>query len=408
MSKYDLAVVGTGLGGLVAAAMCSRRKQKVILLTEDDAVGGALRGFKKDGFLFRSGPALSFGFERAGALQEFYSSLGISHTATVNSPCYQVAMSDRRITVFAEKSATLEELRREFPRDYDEISRFYADLERKAIKNTKSSLSSYVSRRRTAGAYVRKYRFSGEWHAFLDVQSWFFFHTPVSDLPLSTLILLCDAVPLYLHGGFKKLADQLLDVIIQNGGEVRFTQAHVELLVRNGKVDGVVTPSGAVEADAVLLNTRQDRARACRVTTFGIRDDVVPVGMCQEVICLPDHSRPSSFFTLSLSMPDDAAAPAHARALTATFFGDWQDYGPVNQVARIIPFLEDFCLFAERAEGSSEAMATPGVSFQPVKSPTGRSLLMKSSKRNVFMLLDDAASPVQTISAARHFVDRFR
>ena len=72
MPKYDLAVVGAGLGGLAATALLSRKNKKAIVLEPGNAVGGALRTFEKGGFVFTTGPALSFGFERGGAIQDLY------------------------------------------------------------------------------------------------------------------------------------------------------------------------------------------------------------------------------------------------------------------------------------------------------------------------------------------------
>ncbi len=144
MPKYDLAVVGAGLGGLAAAALACRMNKKTIVLEPGDSVGGALRLYHRNGFSFYLGPSLSFGFERGGALQHLNETLGIAQNASLRSPCYQVVLPDRRITVYAEQSETLDELRREFPGEIDAIARFYQDIRKHALQNSKSAVSAFL------------------------------------------------------------------------------------------------------------------------------------------------------------------------------------------------------------------------------------------------------------------------
>jgi protoporphyrinogen oxidase len=59
----------------------------------------------------------------------------------------------------------------------------------------------------------------------------------------------------YYRGGFASLADSMADAIRARGGTVSTSSPVIRLVTRDGKVRGVVTPSGAVEADAVILTT---------------------------------------------------------------------------------------------------------------------------------------------------------
>jgi len=57
-SGPDLVVVGSGLGGLCAAAMAARHGLEVLVLEAHDQPGGAAHGFQRQGFAFESGPSL--------------------------------------------------------------------------------------------------------------------------------------------------------------------------------------------------------------------------------------------------------------------------------------------------------------------------------------------------------------
>jgi glycine/D-amino acid oxidase-like deaminating enzyme len=410
--KYDLAVVGAGLGGLAAAALLSKQNKKALVVEPGNEVGGALGTFEKDGFVFTTSPALSFGFERGGALQELYETLGISHSASVLSPCYQVALPDRRITVYAEVSETQEELRREFPHEIDVIVAFYHDLRKEALRSSKNRLAAYFSRRRKAGTFIRKYRFSPELMAFFDIQSLVFFHQRVTDISLASLILLFDTAPLAMQGGLKKLLDQMLDVVLKNGGEVRYSMPFPEIVIRNGRAIGLKTPQDLAEAGTILLNTEQQHRGP---TLFiGIRDEVVPVCMSQVVLCLPDYAQPSQYFTLSLSPKDDtSAAPKGMRALTASFpTGQHTLHGNnalMQQVGKLIPFLQEFLIFCEEYTPASRSYAVPeGVTFKPIRTSDGQPVLSRSSQRNIYLLADGWGTPLQTIRAAQRLVERLK
>ena len=54
-SKYDIAILGTGLGGLVCGYMLSKNGFKVLLLEKNPQIGGCLQTFKRFGVKFDTG-----------------------------------------------------------------------------------------------------------------------------------------------------------------------------------------------------------------------------------------------------------------------------------------------------------------------------------------------------------------
>ena len=408
MQKYDVAVVGAGLGGLAVAAMLASKKKKAIVLERSVSMDDAVGVFKRDGFIFSAAPTLSYGFEPGGEIHGLCTRLEIVQNISVHSPCYQVALPDRRITLYAELSDTLEELRREFPREIDALTRFYHDLHKKAAQNAKSRVSSFLSKRKAAAGFFRKYRFSRELMMFFDVQALYFYQKPAEDLSVAALIALCDTPPRYLHGGFKKLADQLYGIILREGGEVSFNERVSELAMKNRRIIGVKTERGVVEAGTVLLNGMLHQPST---TLFlGIRNEVVPVGMCRQVLFLPDYARPRDFISLSLNAEDDAVAPPGMRTLNATYcYHPDRSVGKqvlLEHVSTIVPFLNDYLVLAEEYRGDDGATALSGtISYHPLRSKDGATLLFRGGKH--FFLLDNAQNmPRQVLSAAQRFADK--
>ena len=410
MPKYDVAVVGAGLGGLAVAALLSSRKKRIIVLERGGSLNGAVGSYARDGYSFCVAPALSYGFERGGAFYALSASLGIVHSVSVQSPSYQVALPDHRITVFADQGETLEELRREFPKEINALIKFYRDLHRLAEKGLKSRFWTYVTKHRSAAGFIREYRFSRELTAFFDIQSLYFYQRPVAEISLVDLITLCDTPPLYLEGGFKKLADQLNSTILQQGGEILYNQKDIEFASRGNSIVGIKTKTEVVESDTMLLNLspRYDSS-----TIFmGLRDTVMPVGMCPEVLYLPDYQSPRDYFRLSLGAKDDSeSAPKGMRALSLSFRSekgsavDTQAY--ISQLNRLIPFLNDYLVFSDEHRMGDEGIDFPeGVTFKPLRSGEGTSLLYRGSKKNIYLLKNSQTAPLQVMSEVNRFVKK--
>jgi len=409
--KYDLAVVGAGLGGLAAAALVSSQSKKTIVLEPGASAGGVLDGHSRDSFLFYPGPHLSFGFDRNGTIHKLGESLGIALNVSLYSPCYQVALPDRRITVYAEQNETLEELRREFAREIDGIAKFYRDLRAESIKSAKSRLSSFFMSRKSAGRFMRRHHLSREFIAFLDVQSLYFFRRHAADISLLSLITLCDTAPFAVHSGFKKIAEQLVDVILKNKGEIRHGIPFSEVSLGKGRDGGLSTSQGLMAANAVLLNTEQQRRGA---TLFlGIRDDVIPSGMLHNVLCLADYSRVEDTFTLSLNTKDDGTtAPNGMSTLTASFplpSAHLTKGELMQKVCEVIPFLSDFVVPGKDFQSLPRAFSMPSdMLFKPFRKANTHAILSRSTVGNAYMLEDGSGTPAQEIEAAQVLVERLR
>jgi len=409
MPKYDAAVIGAGLGGLAAAALLSGKKKRIVVIERGGSLSGAVGAYDRDGYSFYASPAISYGFERGGAFYTLSANLGIVHGVSVQSPCYQVALPDHRISIFADQGETLEELRREFPKEINALIKFYRDLHSLAEKSAKSRFWSYVTTRRSAAGFIRGYRFSRELTLFFDIQSLYFFQRPVAALSLVDLITLCDTPPLYLEGGFKKLADQLYSTILQQGGEILYNQTDTELASRGGHVVGIKTKQEVIEAGTILLNL--SRRYDSSTIFMGLRDTVIPVGMCPEVLYLPDYQSPQDFYTLSLGAKDDiASAPKGMRALSVSFrsgqSGAVDKQALIERLNRLIPFLNDYIVFSDEHRTGDKGIDLPeGVTFKPLRSGEGTSLLYRGS-RSIYLLKNAQTAPLQVMSEVNRYVKK--
>ena len=74
---YDVAVIGTGLGGLICADILSKEGMKVCMIEQHSFVGGSLQTFRRDGRIFDTGVHYVGGLEEGQNLHTYFKYLGI-------------------------------------------------------------------------------------------------------------------------------------------------------------------------------------------------------------------------------------------------------------------------------------------------------------------------------------------
>jgi len=78
-SKYDVIIIGSGLGALVSAAILSKEGMKVLVLEKGKKIGGLLHTFKRDQTVFNTGMNYIGSLKEGGFLYQYFKYLNIHH-----------------------------------------------------------------------------------------------------------------------------------------------------------------------------------------------------------------------------------------------------------------------------------------------------------------------------------------
>ena len=400
------------MAGLATAALMAKSGKSVCIMDPAGSAGGCIAAHEIAGFRFTAGPAITYGFEQGGVLEQLYADLGLSAGAVSSFPGYQVVMPEHRITVSSDPRETLEELIREFPDRKSDLTRLYREVYKISDRSSKNRLASYISRQRNAAAYLQSYRFGKSLYAYFDVQSHFFFGSSLRRLPLASLVLMLTSPPHYLPGGFTLLADRLISMVQQLNGDWFHDEPYPELLLRSNRITGIRTSRGDIEPRTVLLNGPGEQSESVRF--LGIRDEVIPVGMLSNVICLDDDDRPDAFYTFVLSPADEGmSAPAGMRSLTATFTPalppDQAAESCVSRLTPVVPFLQNYLVTASPQDSHERRFPIP--STVTVKSPEfrqGRPMFSPCSVKNLKIIRDSVRTLVPAVYTAQVLAKRLK
>lgn len=75
--KYDVIIIGSGLGGLECGVLLSRRGKSVLVLERSNQPGGCMQSFSRRGFGFDTGLHYVGGLDKGQSLHEAFSQLGL-------------------------------------------------------------------------------------------------------------------------------------------------------------------------------------------------------------------------------------------------------------------------------------------------------------------------------------------
>lgn len=275
-SHYDVIVIGSGIGGLCNAALLSKLGKKVCVLEQHYTAGGYTHAYERNGYEW------DVGVHYIGEMQKSWSMLrrifdlitdGELKWAPMDESYDDIIIGEKTFHYLAGKDAFKDEIKKQFPEEASAIDEYvellykvsslvpkffagqalprfagqlYNKIRHKLLpdyffKTTYEVLSGLTSNQELIGVLTAQW---GD-YGLPPKQSAFMMHAMVAKHYMSG--------GSYPVGGAAKIAETIIPIIQQSGGEV-FTYAGVkEILVKNNKAYGVrLDKGGELMADKIV------------------------------------------------------------------------------------------------------------------------------------------------------------
>lgn len=131
MNSYDVVVIGSGIGGLVAAGLLARYGRRVLVCESHTLPGGAAHAFHRQGFTFDSGPSFYCGLAdptSCNPLREVLAVLGESVEALAYDPLGHYHFPDRTLAIHGDADRYQASLAEFNPQAADELQALTAKM----------------------------------------------------------------------------------------------------------------------------------------------------------------------------------------------------------------------------------------------------------------------------------------
>lgn len=278
--KYDEIIIGSGLGGLTAAALLAKKKKKVLVLEQHFLAGGCATGYKRKGINIEVGlHEMDLGTPYLDMKHLIFKKLGLDKRIELVSlpQTWTIKDNDSILEIPHGHKNAERVLCERFPHEKSGIKRYFRKLR----------LTSYCIRRlpwdlnileffifpiavfpvfllniifpqKSVGEVLDECIKDDALKDILNANVFYFHDNPYKFIfqyhAMAQSSYYNSAV--FIKGGSQVLSDTLVDIIRENGGEVRLSCDVTKINVENKKVQSVVYYDKKLKQE-VEVNTRK-------------------------------------------------------------------------------------------------------------------------------------------------------
>ena len=291
-NKYDVIIIGSGLGGLTAGAALAKKGKKVLVLEQHFTIGGCATTYKRQGITYEVGlHEMDWGTPDHDMKHFIFKKLGIlNKLPLVKLPqVWRIKTESEQVTIVEGRENVIEELSRMFPEEKRGLKRYMRAMKHSSklagrmpadmnlfrffcfpITHLPFVIADIVRRKERVGQRMDKYIQSSKLKNILNINSAYYTNNPYD---LSWSYYSCAQYNYYhsavfVKGGSQVLSDTLGEVITSNGGELR-TLCDVNSITLEGNKATGVTYYDKRKKEHVTLQAKRIIANTDPANLFG-------------------------------------------------------------------------------------------------------------------------------------------
>ena len=253
--KYDIIIIGSGLGGLQSGVILSRKGYKVLVLEQNHQIGGSLQSFKRKGCTFSTGMHYIGNLDDGQALHKIFNYFnlldGIEYKRLDETgfDIFNIGGTEYRFPIGLNNFR--EQMCEYFPEEKEAIHKYVTEIQRTIDTQDIYLLKDTENK-------------SGDVAKYLTMNAWDYICSLTNNTKLQQVLSALNFVyagvkektPFYLHAlvnyhfisssyrivsSSGMVAKKLADQIIENGGEVITKKEVVNLVIDDNKVVALET-----------------------------------------------------------------------------------------------------------------------------------------------------------------------
>lgn len=242
--KYDVVVIGAGMGGLVCALYLVKNGCKVLIIEKNDKAGGYCTSFEREGFRFDTAVHYLKGCRKGFPLGNLIDDFKLRDRISFNriNPSDTIITPDFELGIYNDIGETTEKFADIFPKNKTEINNFLqfvaaGNVLELLVKTKGKSFNTLLEK------FFNDRKLKTVFEMFLGNLGLPSSRVSATSACVFYRELLLDA-GYYPKGGIQAFTGILVSTLKEKGGEILFSKIVRKITVKDKKVEGVELNTG--------------------------------------------------------------------------------------------------------------------------------------------------------------------